>query len=331
MLNEQVRAAGDIQLQRLLTRIREGIADQGDVDMLNRTCYQEGKRIPWESGITVVTPLNRNRWNLNIEAALSYQTQHKAQLRIFVSEHIWKAGQPTEEEAITVLDYGDDSSVPVPAIFMFVPGMPVVVNKNTYQGLKLVNRSSYTALDVIVDNAFPGHRISATTILYFGPPAGIILAVESTRDFRFVGMPPGTILLTPLSSKIECVRRRPWQQHDVTRRGLLCAAAFACTDYKVQGRTLERVALELQGTRTVHVCGQAVSSQCDPYSLYVQLSRSPSLEGIMLLSKVRERDIIGNKVPENMIVAEKRLDDRSEATIKEAEAWDWISPTWESS
>jgi PIF1-like helicase len=321
MLNEQVRAAGDLQLQRLLTRIRQGVADQSDVDLLNQTCYQEGRHIPWESGITVVTPLNRNRWNLNIEAILSYQKQYQAQLRIFISEHKWKGNQPTEEEALMILRYGDDSSVPVPAIFMFVPGMPVVVNRNTHQGLKLVNGSDYKALNVIIDDAYPGHRISADTILHFGPPAGIILAAESTRHFNFVGMPPGTILLTPLSSKMECVRRRPWQRNEVTRRGLPCTAAFACTDYKVQGRTLKQVALELRGTRTVQICGQVVPSQCDPYSLYVQLSRSQSLHGIMLLSKVRERDIIGNIIPENMVKAEEKLEELSEATIREAEDW----------
>src|ERR1051326_6057966 len=116
MLNEQVRAADDLQLQRLVTRIRQGVADQTDVDLLNRTCYREGKRIPWESGIAVVTPLNRNRWSLITEGTLSYQKQHQAQLRIFLSEHKWKAGQPTEEEALMILSYGDDSSVPVPAI-----------------------------------------------------------------------------------------------------------------------------------------------------------------------------------------------------------------------
>ena len=146
---------------------------------------------------------------------------------------------------------------------------------------------------------------------------------ESTKDLNFVGIPPRTILLAPLSSKIECARRRPWQQHDVTRKGLPCTAAFACTDYKVQGRTLERVALELRGTRTLQVCGQVVPGQCDPYSLYVQLSRCTSLQGIMLLSKVRERDIIGNKVPENMIAAEKRLEELSTNTVREAETWNW--------
>jgi hypothetical protein len=41
----------------------------------------------------------------------------------------------------------------------------------------------------------------------------------------------------------------------------------------------------------------------------------------MLLLKARERDIIGNTVPENMVAVEKRLEELSEATIREAEAW----------
>jgi hypothetical protein len=123
----------------------------------------------------------------------------------------------------------------------------------------------------------------------------------------------------------ECTRRRPRQQYDVTRRVLPCTAEFACTDSKVQGRTLDRVALELRGTRTLQVGGQAMPSQCDPYSLYVQLSQIPSLQGIILLSKERGRDMIGNTVPENMVAAEKRLEELSEATIREAESWDWSS------
>jgi hypothetical protein len=36
----------------------------------------------------------------------------------------------------------------------------------------------------------------------------------------------------------------------------------------------------------------------------------------MLLSKVWERDFVGNKVPENMVAAEERLDLLSEAMIR---------------
>src|SRR6266498_981066 len=97
--------------------------------------------------------------------------------------------------------------------------------------------------------AHPGYRISADTILHFGLPAGILLASETMKDYHFVSIPPGTILLGPVSNRIEIVRKQPRQQNDVTRRGLPCTPAFTRTDYKVQGRTLERVALELRGTR----------------------------------------------------------------------------------
>lgn len=45
----------------------------------------------------------------------------------------------------------------------------------------------------------------------------------------------------------------------VSYRGLLCMAAFAYTDYKVQGRTLERVTVELRETRTMNVDGAVPS------------------------------------------------------------------------
>ncbi|TVY77529.1 hypothetical protein Focb16_v006257 [Fusarium oxysporum f. sp. cubense] len=173
-----------------------------------------------------------------MEATLAFQILQRLIMRIFISEHKWKDGLPTEEEAIMMLNRGDNSAIPVPAIFMFVPGIPVVVNHNTHQGLKLVSGASYTALEVILDETHPGHQISADIMVHFGPPAGIILESETTKDIHFVGMPSGTVLLTPMSVRIQCQQKRPWQRNDVSRKGLPCAAAFACTDYKVQGRTL---------------------------------------------------------------------------------------------
>ena len=43
----------------------------------------------------------------------------------------------------------------------------------------------------------------------------------------------------------------------------------------------------------------------------------------MLLSKARERDFVGNKVPENMMAAEERLELLSNATVRDAESWGW--------
>ncbi|KAM4061888.1 PIF1-like helicase [Hirsutella rhossiliensis] len=110
MLDEQMRAAGDPELQRLLKRIRGGVQDHTDLDLLN----------------------SRNRWNLNMEASLAFQIQQRSTVRIFLSEHKWKDGLPTEEEAIMMLNQGDDSAIPVPAVFI------------------------YTAVEVIVDKAHRG-------------------------------------------------------------------------------------------------------------------------------------------------------------------------------
>ncbi|KAL5583752.1 hypothetical protein FOVSG1_015103 [Fusarium oxysporum f. sp. vasinfectum] len=256
---------------------------------------------------------------------IGHYCRHAAQQEPLEPQHGSHSGLPAAALSNTahlhIRSQVEGRAIPVPAIFMFVPGMPVVVNQNTHQGLKLVNGASYTALEVIIDKAFPGYRVSADTILHFGPPAGILLTSETTAEFHFVGMPPGTILLTPMSIRIECQRKRPWQQHDVTRKGLPCTPAFACTDYKVQGRTLNRVALELRGTRTTNIDGKAVPSQCDPYSLYVQLSRCPSLDGIILVSKARERDLVGNRIPANMAAAEARLELLSQETIRTALSW----------
>ncbi|XP_044714556.1 PIF1-like helicase domain-containing protein [Hirsutella rhossiliensis] len=112
MLDEQMRAAGDPELQRLLKRIRLGVQDRTDLNLLN----------------------SRNRWNLNMEASLAFRVQQRSTMRIFISEHKWKEELPTEEEAIMILNQGDDSAIPVPAVFMFVAGMPIVVNHNTHQG-----------------------------------------------------------------------------------------------------------------------------------------------------------------------------------------------------
>jgi len=87
--------------------------DRADVDLLNSRCYRDGAD-PVGVGITVVTPLNRNRWNLNTEAGLSFQRQQHGLLRIFISEHKWKDGQPTKEEALMMLSQGDQSAIPYP-------------------------------------------------------------------------------------------------------------------------------------------------------------------------------------------------------------------------
>lgn len=171
-------------------------------------------------------------------------------------------------------------------------------------------------MDDVLDEAHPGHRISEDAVLHLGPPADLLLGRDTTRDLHFVGMPPGS---APRSSATGSGRGN---RTTSAAGGCHARPRSASTDYKVQGRTLGRAALELQGTRTVSVNGRAIPGPCDPYSLYVRLSRSRSLD-IMLVSEARKRDFMVNKVSEGMVAAEARLERLSEATVEEAETWDW--------
>ena len=138
------------------------------------------------------------------------------------------------------------------------------------------------------------------------------------------------MLLQPRSAKISMIkfrRRLPsLHRHSLSWRGVPCAAAFACTDFKVQGQTLDNVWLDLRGTReTAEVDGSRTASKVSAESLYVQLSRARHLRGIRLLSEARPQDIEGNKVSQDMQDAMDRLGALSITTVEGTLPWLWRS------
>ncbi|KAH7024712.1 uncharacterized protein B0I36DRAFT_251114, partial [Microdochium trichocladiopsis] len=79
LLEEQVRARGDPQLLALLERVRDGVQTQQDLDLLN-TKLVDRSQITFRDGLRVITPLNRNRWNLNMEAVVDWARAGGCQL-----------------------------------------------------------------------------------------------------------------------------------------------------------------------------------------------------------------------------------------------------------
>src|SRR5689334_7873389 len=51
------------------------------------------------------------------------------------------------EELRDVPCYGDDSQLPTPDLFFYAQGMPVVLTRNQFIGLKLVNGTPFRAVD----------------------------------------------------------------------------------------------------------------------------------------------------------------------------------------
>ncbi|UPK91002.1 hypothetical protein LCI18_001937 [Fusarium solani-melongenae] len=180
----------------------------------------------------------------------------------------------------------------------------MVINKNIYTGLKVINGAEFTAVDIIPDPKHPGYHLADDVTVHFGPPLDILLQSSETTSLAVPALPAEMVLIRPISHTLD-----PTDSHfkflstKCTRRGLPVAPAFVLTDYKSQSKTFAEVLLELRGNRMTN--GEL--SKCDFTSLYVQLSRCTTLRGIKLLSPVRPQDFISNKLDQTMVDAMQRL------------------------
>uniref|UniRef100_A0A8H7NHY1 ATP-dependent DNA helicase n=1 Tax=Bionectria ochroleuca TaxID=29856 RepID=A0A8H7NHY1_BIOOC len=183
LLEEQVRARDDPELGELLDRVRYGTQTRQDLDMLN-TKLVHRSHITFRNGLRAITPLNRNRWSLNMEAVVDWARFNGRHISVFVSTHRWRSAALSQHEIAQAIEQGDDSKCKVPGIFFYAQGMPVVVNKNMYTGLKVVNGAEFTAADIIPDPKYPGYCLADDVTIHFGLPLGILLQSKETASPR---------------------------------------------------------------------------------------------------------------------------------------------------
>ncbi|KAM4064303.1 PIF1-like helicase [Hirsutella rhossiliensis] len=191
LLEDQVRARNDPQLRALLDRVRNGRQTHEDLSLLNANIVGRSQ-ITFHDGLRAITPLNRTRWALNMEAVVGWARFNQRHIRIFVSTHTWRSGALSSDIVARTIGQGDDSACKVPGVFFYAQGMPVVVNKNIYTGLKVVNGADFTAVDVIIDPNHPGYCLADDVTIHFGPPLGILLQSEETKALAIPSLPVGT-------------------------------------------------------------------------------------------------------------------------------------------
>ncbi|XP_044715976.1 PIF1-like helicase domain-containing protein [Hirsutella rhossiliensis] len=260
--------------------------------------------ITFSNGLRAITPLNRNRWSLNMEAVVDWARFNERHISVFVSTHTWRRAGLSQYEIAQAIEQGDDSKCKIPGILFYAQGMPVVVNKNLYTGLKVVNGAEFTAADIIPNPKHPGYHLADDVTIHFGPPLGILLQSSDTASLAVPVLPAEMVLVRPISHILE-----PTDSHfkflstKCIRRGLPVVPALFLTDYISQSKTFAKVLLELRGNRVTN----GEPSKCDFTSLYVQLPRGTTLRGIKLLSPVRPQDFIGNKLDQTMVDAMQRL------------------------
>jgi hypothetical protein len=307
ILREQVRAAGCPRLRGFLHRLRNGEQTELDFERLCRRLYTPSSRTSFVDGLRAITPLNLDRWDLNMAAVVQWARAHGKHISIFVAKHETEAGKRLSvEEVRDVLRHGDDSQLPTPGLFFYAQGMPVVVTRNQFVGLKVVNGAPFQAVDIFPDLASATIALASDATLHLGPPVAVLLQSDDSAGLAIPGLPNGMILIKSktvavpahMRGKDARSRGKPGFRWVTHRTGPLCTPAFAMTDQKSQGKQFSDVLVNLKG---VHSSGTATRPSF--MSLYVQLSRAESWDGLHLLREPARGDFIE---PKNVLDSDMR-------------------------
>ncbi len=144
-------------------------------------------------------------------------------------------------------------------------------------------------------------RLDNNTLLSSRPLICILLHTESALMVPFPNLPRNVYPVFPVKSSVMA------KGATFKRKQIGITPGFAYTEYKVQGATFRSATLDLR-RRTVKRTTENHKRFC---SIYVQLSRLPSLEGVSLLEPISLEDV--NNQPHHQLQVEderlKRLGD----------------------
>ncbi len=86
ILREQVRAAGCPRLRGFLRRLRNGQQTELDFRRLCRRLYSPSSQPSFADGLRAITPLNQDRWDLNMAAVVQWARARGKHISIFVAK-----------------------------------------------------------------------------------------------------------------------------------------------------------------------------------------------------------------------------------------------------
>jgi ATP-dependent DNA helicase PIF1 len=210
--------------------------------------------------------------------------------------------------------------------------MPVVVTRNQFVGLKVVNGAPFKAVDISPDFASGTVALASDVTLHLGPPVAVLLQSDGSAGLAIPRLPNGTILIqsktvaipSAMRGKDRRSRGKPGFRWVTHRTGPLCTPAFAMTDQKSQGKQFSEVLFNLKG---VH--GSGMATRPSFMSLYVQLSRAERWEGLHLFRTPARGDFIEpkNVLDSDMRAAVVKLERRGDETRRRFER-DHRHMTW---
>jgi len=169
--------------------------------------------------------------------------------------------------------------------------------ENRLTPFKLVNGRIGKAVDVVVDSGSDVFDLNDRYVLCSRPPAYVIIEYDGPTGLTFPGLALNQHPFFPrkYSSTIKDLTTR--QQVRVRRNQVPLTPAFATTDYKAQGATLEELETSLAFSKL-----KGGSNHYKWTSLNLQLRRLSSFAGLCLREEIAMDDV--KYKPDDQLLAE---------------------------
>lgn len=301
-LRKQVRVV-DERWKELLRRARHGSCGAEDLKLLRKliitkpecppTDFSQG---PWSEAV-LVTPRHavRRQWN---EAAVERHCRLTGNtLYVSPANDTIKGRKLTPTEEYLMMRKKDTCLAPRVQLAV---GMKVMVTFNVNTEKDIANGSRGRIHAIILDEREPPCDGSRVVLKY--PPAYVLVKLDSSKAPKLDGLPEGVVPIVPIQKSFYI---KPGDRKvRVTRTQLPITPAYAFTDYRSQGQTIEYVIIDI---------GWPPSGGLTGFNAYVALSRSSGRETIRLLRDF-ENKLFTQHPNEDLRIEDRRLEEEDRKT-----------------
>ena len=238
--------------------------------------------VPWNDAI-LVTPRNcvRTMWNYAKLQEHCIRSSHLLYV-VDAEDTIGRERRTlTPKERLTVAGMDIEATQKIENRIYLAIGMKVMVTRNIATDIGLANGSRGSIIDIVLDGretAGPNDITDGIVHLAY-PPAMVVVKPSNSPPFEtFVGLRAGEVPMFPTELKFDIGNKK--EKIKITRRQFNLTAAYAFTDHKAQGQTLEYVIVDIGKLKTFPV---------NQFAAYVALSRSRGRQTIRLLRDFDDR------------------------------------------
>ena len=279
-LREQIRVT-DVVWNTILGKLREGACDKNDLQevrkllLTNAECNRPDFTVaPW-NGVTLVTPRHAVRVQWNAATARRQSLHMGTQLYAFHAEDTAGSDRGTLSlpNRVTVAGMRSKETGGLEEIVELAVGMKVMITENVATEADLANGTRGEIVGIVLDaRDEPANTGVDSPIELHYPPAVVFFKPSRSSFPKLANLEEGVLPVFPKESSFFINGKKTGTK--ITRRQVPMTAAYAFTDYKSQGQTLEHVIVDL---------AKPARGVLTSFNAYVALSRSRGRSSIRLL------------------------------------------------